>query len=94
MMSRIASPSVIRVLLFQPIAGANVEDSRREKYHRNGNENDVKHKRDSSVLFSGPTPSPEYSESQNLTRIAMLMRFSIFFRSGVHSPKAPQPVAG
>ena len=52
MMSSTASPSVIPILLFQTLAGANVEDSRREKYHRSGNENEVKHEFDSLVPVS------------------------------------------
>jgi hypothetical protein len=43
MMSSTASPNVIPVLLFQALAGANVEDSGGKKYHRSGNENEVKH---------------------------------------------------
>src|SRR5215472_16822357 len=89
--SSTASPRAIPVLLFQALAGANVKDCCREKDDRSGNENDVKHEVDSLVLVLG---APVYSASQNLTRIARLTRFSVFLRSGVHRPNAPQPVAG
>src|SRR5215472_9766106 len=41
--SNIALPSVIHVLLPQPLASANIEDSRREKQHRHRKENHVQH---------------------------------------------------
>src|SRR5215831_13301685 len=56
---------------------------------------------DSSPLSSAPLildrrslTSDLCSRFQNFTRIARLIRFSIFFRSGVHNPVAPQPLDG
>src|SRR5215467_13490783 len=84
MTSNITFPAVMPVLLLQAFAGANIENRDREEGERRNDENGVEHYGCLQSALRG----------QNFTRIAKFKRFSIFLRSGVHKPTAPQPPGG